>query len=106
MRLIKLVSLTAYCGRRFSAKKCRFKGVSNKAGHLTIVCVVLLMSSKVCADDPASTAPHKSIFGMAIIRHSALAGFHSNGSIFWETSPALLELRSSLIPSTAPPKSI
>ena len=57
MRLIKLVSLTAYCRGRFAAKKCRFKGLSNNAGRLTILCVVFLMSSEVCADDSASTAP-------------------------------------------------
>ena len=57
MRLIKLVSLSAYCRGRFAAKKFRFKGLSNNAGRLTIFCVVILMSSEVCADDSASTAP-------------------------------------------------
>ena len=57
MSLIKLVSLTAYCRERFATKKCKSKGLSNKVSHLTIFCVVLLMSSEVYADDPASTAP-------------------------------------------------
>src|SRR3954454_21633054 len=57
MRLIKLVSLAAYCGRRFVPEECRLKGISNSAGHLVIFSLVLLMSSEACADNPASTAP-------------------------------------------------
>ena len=57
MRLIKLASLAAYCWGRFAAEECRLKGISNIAGHMVIFSVVLLMSSEVCADDPASTAP-------------------------------------------------
>jgi hypothetical protein len=56
MRLIKLVSLAAYCGGRFAAEECRIKGISNRVGHLIIFSVVLLMSSEVCADNPASAA--------------------------------------------------
>jgi hypothetical protein len=57
MRLIKLISLAAYCKRRFVAEEYRLKGISNSACHLVIFSVVLLMSSEACADDPASTAP-------------------------------------------------
>jgi hypothetical protein len=56
MRLIKLVSLAAYCGGRFAAEECRLKGISNSVGHLIIFSVILLMSSEVYADNPASTA--------------------------------------------------
>src|SRR5215469_16153208 len=52
MRLIKLASLAAYCGVRFAAEECRLKRITNSAGHLAIFCVVLLMSSEVCADNP------------------------------------------------------
>jgi hypothetical protein len=57
MRLIKLVSLAAYYGGRFAAEECRLKGISNRAGHLVIFSVLLLISSEACADNPASTAP-------------------------------------------------
>jgi hypothetical protein len=51
MRLIKLATLAAYCGGRF-AEECRLKGIGNIVGHLMIFSVVLLMSSKVFADNP------------------------------------------------------
>ena len=57
MSLIKLVSLAAYCGVCFTAEECRLKGISNRVGRLVIFSVVLLMSSKACADSLASTAP-------------------------------------------------
>jgi hypothetical protein len=57
MRLIKLVSLAAYCAVRFAAEECRLKEISNSAGHLVIFSVVFLISSEACADSPASTAP-------------------------------------------------
>jgi hypothetical protein len=56
MRLIKLVSLAAYCGRRFAAEEGRLKRISNSVGHLVIFSVVISMSSEVCADNPALTA--------------------------------------------------
>jgi hypothetical protein len=56
MRLIKLVSLAAYCGRRFAAEEGRLKIISNSVGHLVIFSVVILMSSEACADNPALTA--------------------------------------------------
>jgi len=57
MRLIKLVSLAAYCRVCFAAEECRFKGISNSVGRLVIFSVVLLISSEACADSLASTAP-------------------------------------------------
>jgi hypothetical protein len=57
MRLIKLVSLAAYCGVCFAAEEFRLKGIGNSVGHLLIYSVVLLMSSEACADSLASTAP-------------------------------------------------
>lgn len=57
MRLIKLVSLAAYCGRRFAAEECRLKGIRNSSYHLLVFSVLLLMSSEACAGNPASTTP-------------------------------------------------
>src|SRR5690242_627348 len=57
MRLIKLVSLAAYCGVCFAAEEFRLKGIGNSVGRLVIYSVVLLMSSEACADSLASAAP-------------------------------------------------
>src|SRR5690349_19578509 len=57
MRLSKLISLAAYCGKRFAAEKYRLKVISNSAGYLVVFSVVLLISSESYADNPASTAP-------------------------------------------------
>jgi hypothetical protein len=57
MRLIKLVSLAAYCGGRFAAEKCILKEISNSTGQLVIFSVVILMSSEACANNQASIAP-------------------------------------------------
>jgi hypothetical protein len=57
MRLIKLVSLAAYCGVCLAAEEFRLKGTGNSIGRLVIYSVVLLMSSEACADSLASTAP-------------------------------------------------
>jgi hypothetical protein len=54
MRLIKLISLAAYCRRPFTAEEYRLKRIINSACNLVVFSVLLLMSSEACA---ASTAP-------------------------------------------------
>ena len=54
MRLVKLVSLAAYCRRPFTAEEYRLKRIINSACNLVVFSVLLLMSSEACA---ASTAP-------------------------------------------------